>query len=211
VAEAIARAFPPLSPSEQRVSIAIYRCLAQGRRASIAEIARAAGVEAAEVEAAVRGWRGRIYLDDSGAVIGYAGLSLATTRHRFRVDGRDLHAWCAWDTLFIPALLGSEAEVESQCPVSGERILLRVTRRGADLASHPGTVLSFVTPQEGKIAEDVIGNFCHFVHFFASAAHGERWIDAHPGTFLLSPADGWELGRCKNASLYRDIPLPPWA
>jgi alkylmercury lyase len=210
VAEAIAAAFPKLSPEEQRISIAIYRRLAQGRPAGIADIASEARVGASQVEAAIRGWRGRIHLDDGGAVIGYSGLTLSKTRHRLRLNGHDhrLHTWCAWDTLFIPMLLGSEAEVESECPVSREQIALRVTRRGADAVSHPGAVISFVTPQQGKIEQDVIRNFCHFVHFFASAAEGGRWTAEHPETFLLSLADAWELGRRKNALLYRDTLEP---
>jgi alkylmercury lyase len=206
VAEAIARAFPRLSPAEQRISLTIYRCLAQGRPASIADIASGAEVAGPQVETAIRGWHGRIYLDDSGAVIGYSGLTLSKTRHRLRLNGRDhqLYTWCAWDTLFIPTLLGSGAEVESECPVSGQPISLRVTRRGAEAVSHPAAVVSFVTPQQGKIEQDVIRNFCHFVHFFASAEEGERWTAGHPGTFLLSLAQAWELGRRKNALLYRE-------
>lgn len=213
VAEAIAAAFPKLSPEEQRISIAIYRCLAQGRPAGIAEIASEARVGASQVETAIRGWSGRIYCDDSGAVIGYSGLTLSKTRHGLRLNGcdRQLYTWCAWDTLFIPMLLESEAEVESECPVSGERISLRVTRRGAEPASHSAAVVSFVTPRLGKIEQDVIRNFCHFVHFFASAADGERWTAAHPETFLLSLAHAWELGRRKNALLYRDTLAPAWA
>jgi alkylmercury lyase len=210
VADAIARAFPRLSPAEQRISIATYRCLAQGRPAGIAAIASEAQVDASQVEAAIRRWQGRIYLDDSGAVIGYSGLTLSKTRHRLRLNGCDhpLYTWCAWDTLFIPMLLGSEAKVESECPVSGQPISLRVTRRGVDAASHPAPVVSFVTPQQGKIEQDVIRNFCHFVHFFASAANGERWAAGHPETFLLSLAQAWELGRRKNALLYRDTLAP---
>jgi alkylmercury lyase len=164
------------------------------------------------VEAAIRGWQGRTYLDDSGAVIGHFGLTLSKTRHRLRLNGRDhpLYAWCAWDTLFIPLLLGTEAEVESECPASGRRISLRVTRRGTEAASHPAAVVSFVTPQQGKIEQDVIRNFCHFVHFFVSAADGERWTAEHPGTFLLSLAQAWELGRRKNVLLYRDTLASAW-
>jgi alkylmercury lyase len=210
VAGAIAGAFPKLSPDEQRISIAIYRCLAQGRPARIGDIARQAQIAASLVETAIRPWYG-IYYDDSGAVAGYWGLTLSKTRHRLSANGHDLYAWCAWDTLFIPMLLGSEAEVESECPVSGERISLRVTRDGAEPAAGASPVVSFVTPRQGAIEQDVIRNFCHFVVFFASAAQGEQWIAAHPGTFLLPLADAWELGRRKNAAQYRDTLDPAWA
>ncbi|MCQ4438245.1 organomercurial lyase, partial [Clostridioides difficile] len=42
--------------------------------------------------------------DDYGNVVGY-GLTLRETPHTFEVDGRRLYTWCAFDTLFFPALI----------------------------------------------------------------------------------------------------------
>lgn len=200
---AIVEAFPKLSTVDQRIAIAVYRLLATGRAAGIQDIAGRTEIAPSQVEGTLRSWHG-IHFNDSGAVVGYWGLTLARTRHRLRVDGRDLYTWCAWDTLFIPMLLGDEADVESECPVSGERISMRVGRDGLESVSHGGAVVSFVTPQQGKIEENVIRNFCHYVHFLASEAHGKRWRAEHPGTFLLSLAQAWELGRRKNAAQYRE-------
>ena len=56
---------------------------------------------------------------------------------------------------------------------------------------------------------DVIQTFCHFVHFFTSGEAGESWTAEHPGTFLLSLEDAFELGRLVNArnfpSLAEDV------
>jgi len=38
--------------------------------------------------------------------------------HALQFDGRTLYAWCAWDTLFLPELLGRPARVTSTDPVS---------------------------------------------------------------------------------------------
>lgn len=55
-----------------------------------------------------------------GASIGFAGLSLrADHPRRFVVDGRAFTTWCAWDTLSLPALLQSNAVVESPDPETG--------------------------------------------------------------------------------------------
>ena len=35
----------------------------------------------------------------------FSGLTLTSTTHSFEVRGQQLHTWCAWDTLFLPALL----------------------------------------------------------------------------------------------------------
>jgi hypothetical protein len=45
----------------------------------------------------------------------------------------------------------------------------------------------------------VIQGFCHFVHFFVSEVAGKTWTERHPGTFLLSLAEAFELGRKVNA------------
>jgi len=42
--------------------------------------------------------------DDNGNVVGY-GLTLRETPHIFEVGGRRLYTWCAFDTLFFPALI----------------------------------------------------------------------------------------------------------
>jgi len=46
---------------------------------------------------------------DSGNIVG-AALTTRETPHKVRLSGRDLYAWCALDTLFIPGLLGEDAE-----------------------------------------------------------------------------------------------------
>ncbi len=47
--------------------------------------------------------------DQQGRVVGFSGLTLRPTAHSLRVGDRQLYAWCAWDTLFLPALLDETA------------------------------------------------------------------------------------------------------
>ena len=49
-----------------------------------------------------------------------------------------------------------------------------------------------------SLDNNVIARFCHFVHFFPSQAAGEVWVDDHPGTFVLSLRDAFELARISN-------------
>ena len=64
--------------------------------------------------------------------------------------------------------------------------------------SHLAAIVSFLLPNRDFDA-DVIQSFCHFVHFFASAEAGQDWTAEHPGTFLLSLEEAFELGRLVNA------------
>lgn len=144
-------------------------------------------------------WPG-VFRDDRGDVVGFWGLTIGklAPRHAIEVEGRRLFAWCAWDTLFLPGILGAEARLESTCPVTKETISLVVRPDGVAGASHPQAVVSFLLPSTSFDA-DVIQSFCHFVHFFASRDMGESWRAENPATFLLPLEDAFELGRLVNA------------
>ncbi len=140
--------------------------------------------------------------DEDGRIVGFMGLSVVEFgEHRLEVDGQRLTAWCAWDTLFLPGLLGRAARVSSRCPVTGETISLTVTSDGPSGLHPAATVLSFLVPEQPFDA-DVVRSFCHFVHFVASERATQEWIAQHPGTFSLSIDEGFELGRRTNAAIF---------
>ncbi len=120
-------------------------------------------------------------------------------RPRLEVNGRTLHSWCAWDTLFLPELIGRPAEVESTCPTTGATVSLRVGPDGPSEVSPPEAALSFIRPGD-SFAEETIARFCRFVHFFASPQAAEEWTRRHPGTFVISIEQGFEIGRRSNTA-----------
>ena len=89
-----------------------------------------------------------IQVDDQGNVVG-AALTARQTAHRVRVGGKELYAWCALDTLFIPGLLGEEGEVSSTCAASGEPIRITVGPDGVRDFSPADAVVSIVLPDVG--------------------------------------------------------------
>jgi alkylmercury lyase len=136
------------------------------------------------------------------AVVGLMGLSVTEFgEHRIELGGRTLTAWCAWDTLFLPELLGGAARVRSRCPVTGEQISLTVDSDGPSDVRPAGAVLSFLAP-ERPFDADVVRSFCHFVHFFASEQAGAEWTARHPGTFMLSLEQAFRLGRRTNQATF---------
>ena len=58
-------------------------------------------------------------------------------------------------------------------------------------------MVSFLTP-DAPWDHGVIQGFCHFVLFFTSRQTGQQWIAKHEGTFLLSAAEAYEVGRRTN-------------
>lgn len=191
---------PPLTEREQKLAICLYRLLAKGEPVEAALLADRAELARDEVERALAEWP-RIFRDERGRVIGFLGLSIRPMAHRLSVGGRTLYAWCAFDTLFLPELLGASADVEACCPIAGEPITLTVN--GTEVRDvHPAqTVLSYLHKDE-PLDENVINAFCHHIHFFANADAAAEWTTEHEGTFTISLADGSEIARLTNRGRY---------
>jgi len=140
-------------------------------------------------------------------VVGYWGLAIPAayaSPHRFTINGKSLSAWCAWDTLFLPQLLGHTAEIESTSP-AGLRVRLTVTPERVEEVEPIGAQMSFLLPDCTGVQKDVLTTFCHFVHFFPSREVAESWLAQHARTFLLSIHEAHVLARLKNEAQYRDV------
>jgi alkylmercury lyase len=193
LAAALIAASPELDPAGQRLAVTVYRSLAEGEPVSERDLVERTGIAAGDVDRMLDAWPG-VFRDHAGRVIGFWGLCLPETVHRFRISGRELHTWCAWDTLFLAPLLDAVAEVRSRCPDSGQDISLIVAPGGIRTVDPAPTVLSFLRP-ERKWADDIITTFCHHVLFLDSPDAGARWLSDRPKGFLLDLDDGFELGR----------------
>jgi alkylmercury lyase len=159
------------------------------------------------VDRILDGWPG-VFSDSERRIIGYWGLSIAEayrSPHQLTIDGQRLSAWCAWDTLFLPELLGKSAAVESQSPGLGGAIKLIVTPTGVDQVEPEDTHVSFLMPDAADAAKDIVSTFCHFVHFFPAHSAGEAWAAQHPGTFILSVAQAHAVARRKNQAQYGEV------
>jgi alkylmercury lyase len=200
IANELACCAADIDPPDQELQLALYGLLAAGEPVEPARLAAAVGIPAAVAAESLDRWHG-VQADADGRIVAFGGLSVVEGPHRLRVGGRTLHAWCAWDTLFLPELIDASAEVESQCPVTGRQISLRVDRQGPSELSPSAVVLSFVFPG-AAYANDVIAGFCRFVHFFASPEAAETWTAQNPGSFVISVAEGFEVGRLTNAAQF---------
>ncbi len=202
ISSSLLRLMPRFSPNERRLSVTLYGLLAKGRPVSLPRLAGALGITEREVKEILSSdvFRSFVYADAVGRVIGFGGLAVVPMHHGFEVNGRKLYTWCAWDTLFLPEMLGKPARVASPCPETGETIRLTITPEGIGKVNHSEAVLSFLVPEAlGADAPGTMATFCHYVFFLASPAAGESWTARHPGTFLLSLDQAFELGRRKNA------------
>jgi alkylmercury lyase len=202
LAEKLSANTQTVEPPEQRMQIALFRRLAEGEPVAPAQLAHDLHAATADVVAKLRQWHG-VHTDSHGRVVAFQGLSIVRSRHQLRIDGRTVYAWCAWDTLFLPELIGRPAEVESDCPETGERVTLTVGSNGPENVAPSGAVLSFRLP-DAPFGEGTIESFCNFIHFISSREAAERWAAAHADTFVISIEDGFEIGRLTNSRQWGD-------
>ena len=206
LAGSILGCFPTLDLLEQRLSVELYRLLAEGLPVPRATLAERLGIPVDSLNRILDSWPG-VFSDAQLHVVGYWGLALPAayaSPHRLRIDGRTLSAWCAWDTLFLPQLLGKTAQVESTSPAGGT-ICLTVTPERVERVEPIGAQMSFLLPDCAGVQKDVLTTFCHFVHFFPSRPVAESWTAQHSGTFLVSIHEAHVLARLKNDAQYREV------
>jgi alkylmercury lyase len=137
--------------------------------------------------------------DASDQIVGAMGLSLNDHPHRLTVEGVSLSAWCALDTLFLPAMLQQTATIESPSPVTHHLIRLRVSPERVEDVSPASAVVSLVIvdPSRESMAsvEAIWSTFCDHIHFFAAREEAERWATARDDIAILSVDEGFALGR----------------
>ena len=181
--------FFQLSEDEQLSARCLYQLLVRGRPVELATLSRQTGLALPEVVDVVHGWPG-VFFDDDGAVIGFWGLAIdPVSTHQFIVDDTTLYAWCAWDTLFMPVLIGKTCRVLAKCKQTGEPIQLEVSPNGVTYASPETIHLSFVLPDKATIDKGAVTSFCHFIHFFRDRPAADAWTQNQQGSFVLDLKD----------------------
>ena len=106
-----------------------------GRAPTAEEVAQAAGLSSAEVEAA---WADlhrehELVLDPITKGIRMAiPFSAVPTAYRVQAAGRWWYGNCAWDALGICAALHEDGRIESSCPDCGESITIEVHEQRVD-------------------------------------------------------------------------------
>lgn len=188
----------------RRLGLVLYRLIAEGLPVTAARLGEAAGLDG--VRTVLDGFpASNVEYDDAGAIVAFRGLSQRPTRHALTVDGRALFGWCAFDTLFLPEILGRPVAVTSTCPETGSDIRLAVTTAGIDVASSEGAVMSFIMPEDPDYRADIRSTFCRHVNFFAARSAAERWRAENPDTVILTLGEAHALGRIRNRRAFGEV------
>lgn len=187
----------------QAITDILLKFLAEGKPISPQMLTEKANLRAKTTESIFKQMaNGAAELDEKGNLVGLA-LSLTPTPHHFRVNGKELYAWCSLDTFFLPGLLGQRAEIESTCPVSGETISVTIGPDGVETYDPPETVLSIAVPglscrQPGSENKGGVGaesEACSQMHFFKDRQAGEDWIADYPGVAVFTVEEAYRLAK----------------
>ena len=197
LADALAAAAPTLDGDGRAIAKAVYKLLAKGTPITDADVAAETGIALEQVVSTLDSWGG-VFRDRDQRIVGFWGLTVTEMPpHRFHVFDADLYAWCAWDTLFLPAVLDATATVESKDPSSGETVTLTVSPDGITKRSHDQMVVSFLMP-EGEFTDDVVQSFCHYVHFFTDPQSAGEWTETHEHAFVVPLDEAFDIGQRWN-------------
>src|SRR5438128_12402662 len=158
---------PRLDATERWITLTLIRQLALGAPVGVSGLATAAELSEAQVADTLDRLPG-VFRDEQQRVVGFMGLTVVEIgQHRIHLDGRPLSAWCAWDTLFLPELLGEDATIESTS-TQGGMVTLTVTPERVERVEPNDACMSVPVPDAAAVQKDVVAAFCHFVHFFPS-------------------------------------------
>ncbi len=196
------------TPEIQRFSVTLHRLLAAGKPVRRDDLATAMAMTTDKVAALLSTIPpSAIDFDEDGAVSAFIGLSLAPTRHEFRVDGLTLYTWCAFDALFLPRILARPAHILTVCPATNNAVEVQMTARRLVAVDPPDAVMSIVAPDRKSYAGDLRGTFCCHVNFFTDAAAFKEWAQGRDDVACVDIAEAARLATLRNAARLGDIDL----
>ena len=192
--ERAARLDPTLASLHQR----IIRGFADGAPPSRRQLDSEAASLHLDVEHTLRALAAEdlIQLDAAGEIQVAYPFSRQPTRHRVTYrSGTSVYAMCAIDALGIAAMLGTGLDIDSTDPTSGDPVRVQMRWNGEAEAWTPGdaVVIARSIDTDGTTAQIC----CRHVHFFASPAQANRYLDAHPSltAVLVDIPSGAEIAR----------------
>ncbi len=178
--------------------VRIVRVLAKGRPVTTAQIDEIVAELGIDPDASEQFLQKVAERDDDDNIVGALGLSLKQHPHRFIVGGTQMTAWCAQDTLFLPVMLQQTATVETESPLSKEKIRITIGPEGVKNVSPAGAVMSTVIfdPESTDLntPSEIQMNFCRNIHFFASGEEVEQWAAGRGDIETLSLDEAFDLG-----------------
>jgi alkylmercury lyase len=172
--------------AELRLQVIALQLLAKGAPVSPDTLAEAWGIPLEHVQAIFEqaAALGTLQLDDEGNMVGTA-ISLVPSKHKFQVGGNTLYAWCAYDAVYTPGVIGADAVIESVDPLSNQPIRLKISPGGV-LESEPEGIAATVVGIDADSSGGAESPRCSQMHFFVSEENARAWSAGQPGVSVMT-------------------------
>ncbi len=145
--------------------------LENGEPVTTQRLAREAGLSETEVtDILANHLQGRVELDDSGRLLGVAGLTVSQTPHQLTVGSKTRWTWCALDAVGILAALEATGSIQSTDPGTGREINIAFTNGQPD----SDAALFILGGYDG--GSNVREGWCPLVNFFSTTHDAQTWV-----------------------------------
>jgi len=178
-----------------RVTVKTIQALAKGHPIPPAELADIWNMSLDQVQVILKQAKknGRVEINTQGDLVG-AVLSLNPTQHQIFMDNQHLYAWCAYDAIYTPGVVGKLARIVSEDPVTGGRIKISLTPNGVETIKPESVVVSVVDPG-GDMSAGPESTRCTHMLFFESRESAKQWKQDRTGVSILTVEEVFELAR----------------
>jgi len=133
---------------ENDVRLAVYQYfVGQCRAPGVQEVASALGADPAKVRQAFESLAENHVLalqPDTRELLMAMPFSAVETSFRVVIEDSEWYANCAWDALGIPVMLSGDAKIYARCPVTDDKLQLRV--KSGELDPDPISLVHFAVP-----------------------------------------------------------------
>jgi alkylmercury lyase len=178
-----------------RVTIRTMQALAKGKPVSPTQLAEIWEMPIEQVQIILKQAKenGQAEIDANGNLVGGV-LSLNPTPHEVSIGNEHLYAWCAWDAMYAPGVVGKPAQIVSKDPVTGETIRVSMTPAGVETVQPESAVVS-VVDTDVDIRGGPESSRCTQMLFFGSRESAEHWKQNRTGVFILTVEEAFELAK----------------
>jgi alkylmercury lyase len=180
---------------ELRIQVLALQLLAKGNPVSPESLADAWDMPLEQVNAIFEqaGAQGTLQLDDDGNMVG-SYLSLIPTTHKLQVADKTLYAWCAYDAIYIPGVLGKKAVIESIDPYSHETVQLAISPNG-EIDLKPEGIVVTVVGMDADTRGGADSPRCSQMHFFQSYENADKWSSDYADVSIMTVHQVFEAAR----------------
>jgi len=178
-----------------RVTVKTIQALAKGHPVSPAELADIWNMPFDQVQVILKQAEknGRVEINTQGDLVG-AVLSLNPTEYQIFMDDQHLYAWCAYDAIYTPGVVGKPARIVSEDPVTGGKIQVSLTPDRVETIQPESAVVSVVDPG-GDMSAGPESTRCTHMLFFESRESAEGWKQDRTGVSILTVEEVFELAK----------------